>query len=567
MATAEMTLEQQRALALAEAELKLRQQSQPKQDTSFGQDIMRGFRDPIDAAAQLLPRFLEVVTSAGGTLPNEVSDWFAKEAKRVDALNKSVEQQYRASGGEDISAGRFIGNIVSPASIVPAARAGQLVSGGLQVGRQAIRGAGFGPATMLGRAATAAGTAATISPEDRLRSAGEAALGSYVGEGLVGGLGKIARGPVAQKGVAELYEEGVRPTAAQAVGGAVKTAEEKLESVPLIGSAITKAHRRGMETFNTATLKKVVDDLNKDIDEVTAGLPRAAGQGFESPMKRIEIGEIQPGTTGFQQVKGAVKEAYGRLVENTSGEMTPELQAGLQGIRDLAGTLRGSYAKQIDDILKNTVESRFKPGQRVDGVTIKEIDSELTNLAENYTKSSIADERRIGQAIQEAQRQMHLMMESQNPRYATALRNADSAYFKLKRIEQATTSSVANELMTPAQLLQSLRGRNRAGFAQGTMPMQEWGRAAQEVLGNKYPDSGTAGRLGLGDLFAAGVGGLPKAAAAYFGAQGLYSPAVQDFFVQQALKQPGPNRQAVVRGLSALRQPASSAGASFATGY
>jgi hypothetical protein len=430
-----------------------------------------------------------------------------------------------------------------------------------------MAGAGLGPATMLGRAATAAGTAATISPEDRLRSAGEAALGSYVGEGLVGGLGKIMRGPVAQKGVAELFEEGVRPTAAQAIGGAVKTAEEKLESVPLIGAAITKAHRRGMETFNTATLKKVVDDLNREIDAVSAGVPSAPGQAPVSPMQRIEVGDIQPGTTGFQQVKSAVKEAYGRLVENTSGEMTPELQAGLQGIRDLAGTLRGSYAKQIDDILKNTIESRLKPGQRVDGVTIKEIDSELTNLAENYTKSSIADERRIGQAIQEAQRQMHLMMEGQNPDYATALRNADSAYFKLKRIEQATTSSVANELMTPAQLLQSLRGRDRTGFAQGTMPMQEWGRAAQEVLGNKYPDSGTAGRLGLGDLFAAGVGGLPKAAAFYFGAQGAYSPAVQDFLVQQALKQPGPARQAAVRGLSALRQPASATGASFATGY
>lgn len=430
-----------------------------------------------------------------------------------------------------------------------------------------LAGAELGPATMLGRAATSAGTAATIAPEDRLRSAGEAALGSYVGEAGIRGLGKLARGPIAQPGVKELYEEGVRPTAAQAVGGAVKTAEEKMESVPLLGSAITKALRRGMETFNTATLKKVVDDLNRDIDEVTAGLPRAEGQGFESPMKRIEIGEIQPGTTGFSQVKGAIKEAYGRLVDNTSGEMTADLAQGLQGIRDLAGTMRESYAKQIDDILRNTVESRFKPGQRVDGTTIKEIDSELTNLAENYTKSSIADERRVGQAIQEAQRQVHLMMESQNPSYAKALRNADSAFWKLKRIEQATTSSVANELMTPAQLMQSLRGRNRAGFAQGTMPMQDWARSAQEVIGNKYPDSGTAGRLGLGDLFTAGVAGLPKAAALYFGAHGVYSPAIQDFLVQQALKEPGLARQAVVKGLSALRRPASAAGASFATGY
>lgn len=424
----------------------------------------------------------------------------------------------------------------------------------------------LGPASMLGRAGSSAITAAGLAPEDRLKAAGEAGLGSFVGESLLGGLGKIMRGPVAQPGVKELYEEGVRPTFAQAVGGAVKTAEEKLESVPLVGAAITKAHRRGMETFNTATLQKVVDDLNRDIDSVAkTTLPAMPGQVPVAPLKRIEVGEIQPGTTGFKQVKDATREAYGRLVENTSGEMTPDLQTGLQGIRDLASTMRGSYAQQIDDIIKNTIESRFKPGQRIDGVTIKEMDSELTNLADNYTKSSIADERRIGQAIQEAQRQIHLMMESQNPRYATALRNADSAYWKLKRIEQATTSSVANELMTPAQLLQALRGRNRADFAQGTMPMQDWGMAAQEVLGNKYPDSGTAGRMGLGDLFTAGVAGLPKAAALYFGAQGAYAPALQDFLVQQALKQPGPTKAAVARGLSALRPVASGIGASYTT--
>jgi hypothetical protein len=425
----------------------------------------------------------------------------------------------------------------------------------------------LGPASLIGRAASSAVTGAALAPENRLRAAGEAGLGSFVGESLLGGLGKIARGPVAQEGVEELYKEGVRPTFAQAVGGAVKTAEEKSESIPLLGSAITKAHRRGMESFNTATLQKVVDDLNRGLDLTPGTAVAIPGQPMGVPKIKVDVGEIQPGVSGFKQVKNAVKEAYGRLVENTSGEMTPELQAGLQGIRQLAGTMRSSYSQQIDDIIKNTVESRFKPGQRIDGVTIKEMDSELTNLAENYANSSIADERRVGKAIQEAQRQIHEMMASQNPNYSQALRNADSAYWKLKRIEQATTSSVGNELMTPAQLLQSLRGRSRSSFAEGGMPMQEWGRAAQEVLGNKYPDSGTAGRLGLGDLFTAGVAGLPKAAALYFGAQGIYSPAVQDFLVQQAIKSPGPARSAVAKGLSALRGPASAAGASYATGF
>jgi hypothetical protein len=427
-------------------------------------------------------------------------------------------------------------------------------------------GATLGPATMLGRAASAAGTAAALSPEDRMQQAGQAALGSYVGESALRGLGKMLRGPVAQPGVSEAVAEGVRPTFMQALGGPFKTFEEKMESVPLIGPSISGAQRRSMETFNTATLQKIVDDLNRGVGETSTAMS-VPGERLGVQQQIVDIGDIKPGAEGFRQVKGAIKDAYGRLVQQTSGELTPEFEEGLAGIRDLSSTLRESYGKQIDQILKNVVESRFKPGVRVDGQTIKEIDSELTNLAENYSRSSTADERRVGDAIREAQRQLHLMLEQQNPGAADALRNADSAYWKLKRVEQASTSSVANELFTPAQLMQSLRGRNRAQFAEGQMPMQEWARINQEIMGNRYPDSGTAGRLGLNELFTAGVSGLPVAAATYFGGKGLYSPAVQDFLVQRALQQPGPARRAMVRGLSSLYEPASALGASIGTGY
>lgn len=428
---------------------------------------------------------------------------------------------------------------------------------------QYLAGAELGPANLLGRAATAGLTAAATSPENRLEKGLLAAGGSAAAEGTLGGLSRLIRGPVATEEARALYAEGVKPTIGQAMGGMAKTMEEKAESLPLMGQAIAGAHRRGMESFNSTVLRKIVDDLNRGITENAPGAE--LGGRIGPALQRVELDSIKPGAEGFKEVKQAVKGAYDRLVENTSGELTPELKAGLQGVRSLAQTMRKDYRDQINRVMQHSVLSRFKPGQRIDGVTIKEIDSELNQLADKYAKSSIADERRVGDAINEIQAQIRRMMEAQNPNYRQLLRNADSAWWKLKQVERATTSSVGNDLMTPAQLLQSLRAKNRAGFATGDMPLQTLGRNAQEVLGNKYPDSGTAGRVGLADLLATGMGGLPGAASAYFGAKGAYSPSVQDFLVNQAVRGPGPLRAGTARGLEQLRRPASAIGAVFAT--
>ena len=62
------------------------------------------------------------------------------------------------------------------------------------------------------------------------------------------------------------------------------------------------------------------------------------------------------------------------------------------------------------------------------------------------------------------------------------MENANRAWFKVKRMEKAMTSSVGDELATPASLLQSLRQKNPAQFAAGKMPMQDLARLSQNVL-------------------------------------------------------------------------------------
>jgi hypothetical protein len=432
---------------------------------------------------------------------------------------------------------------------------------GVDIAAEAAAMTPMGKLPFLTRLIGAGGTAAALSPEDRAKSGMYGAAGQGIGEGIAKGLGAMFRGPVAAHGVKEFVEAGGEPTIGQALGGGIKPLEEKATSLPFIGTHIAEAQKRALESFNTSTLQGIVDTLNKGIrtgQEVA--LPGQAAIQREL----VDLGKIEPTAEGFSKVKKAVSNAYDNLVSQSSGAMTPELASGLQGIKDLSKNLRPEFRNQIDDILENSVISRFKDGQRVDGRSLKEMLSELRTVGESYNKSSIADERRVGDAAKEAANQLKQMMEMQNPRYAEALSAADNAYRDVKRMETAMTSSVGHEMATPASLLQALRGRNRAGYAEGQMPMQVSARQAQDIIGNKYPDSGSAGRLGLNELIGAGITGIPAGLATFFGGKAFYSPELQKLMVKQSLKEAGPIRSAVGQGLSRMGPYVGSVGAGAA---
>jgi hypothetical protein len=87
----------------------------------------------------------------------------------------------------------------------------------------------------------------------------------------------------------------------------------------------------------------------------------------------------------------------------------------------------------------------------------------------------------------------------------------------------------------------------KAATARGDAILQDWAKAGQQVLGNKYPDSGTAGRVLLG------AGGL---------ATGAISPAIPAALVSGAAAYSAPaQRLALI--LAASRPKGSEAAAKF----
>lgn len=164
-----------------EAEQKAAQQqpaptSRQKLIASTPMRLLQGMRDPIDGGAQMLPRGLEFLTSAGGLAPNRVSDFFGSEAQRVDQGISEAEREYenakKATGFQGTDFARLGGNVVSPVNLAIAARTPALATTTQRV-------FGGGALGALGGLTTPVDTA--NNPDFAATKAGQTVLGAAAG--------------------------------------------------------------------------------------------------------------------------------------------------------------------------------------------------------------------------------------------------------------------------------------------------------------------------------------------------------------------------------------------------
>lgn len=435
---------------------------------------------------------------------------------------------------------------------------------------------GLGPATMLGRGAMSGLTAFLTSPEDRVKEAALGAIGSIGGEQAINLGTKALRGPVAQDFVAGLYEKGVRPTLAQALGGegggGWKGLEEKLSSAPVIGSVIQRAQKRSLESFNTASVKEILNELNTGLLESSESKNLIPAGANALNQEITKIGKIEPGAKGLEHAYNAISKVYDDLAEHSKGTITPQLAEELTSSKTMMHDISQEAGKSFDKLFNQYIGDRIDPNGTVSGRTMKEIDSDLTALISDLKGGGSVD-KNMANAFERIQSSFDSMMDQMNPGYASIKRNADAAYRKLALLGKASTSSVGSELATPANLAQALRAEDtskwKKNFAMNKSDWTDWARQNIDLMGNKFPESGTAARSAIVDLLSAGAathfGILPEALATYGVARAAWSPEVQDFLVRQAMKQPGPQRAIALQGLRKLLEPAGAVGASYAT--
>lgn len=140
------------------------------------------------------------------------------------------------------------------------------------------------------------------------------------------------------------------------------------------------------------------------------------------------------------------------------------------------------------------------------------VEKRLKSLAFKYKASPDPDVREYGELLHDVANQWKTAWRSALPEEAAAtLKDIDAAYTRFVPVRRAAaTGNVTDpDAYTPKRLLLAIRAGDKTpsktNFVAGGLPQQELAAAADKVLGNKVPDSGTTERALLG-LGTAGIG-------------------------------------------------------------
>jgi hypothetical protein len=278
--------------------------------------------------------------------------------------------------------------------------------------------------------------------------------------------------------------------------------------VPFLGDAITAARDRAKNQFNSAAINRGASQVGAQVDDI--------------------------GFSGVKQAGDALSQYYDKALSQVKGVPLND-QAFLDTLVQLssdAKSLVPDMTRKFDKTLDDIVLSRVPSNGVIPSQAYKAIDSDLGSMAATYRGSSNVYEQELGDKLLQLKDLLKQQMRNTNPDVAAMLDKADAGWANLVRVEAAAKAAKNNGgVFTPAQLNMGVQSadnsvRNRA-VARGTALLQDLANAGQQVLGNKYPDSGTAGRLLLGG---AGLGAgfyNPMIPVSLIGASALYTPAAQ----------------------------------------
>lgn len=430
-----------------------------------------GLKDPISGGAQLLPRGLEFITSAGGLAPNRVSEFFGDEKRRVDAMVNAEEQAYqqsrKAEGEEGFDWSRLGGNVANPANLIGLGPASKVLKG-------------MKPVVFAGGVGASQGALQPVyNTEDfeteKLKQAGAGAIGGVAGKKVTEVLGSVAN-PLVTKAEQTMRDLGVQLTPGQLLGKQPKALEEFAQNMPLIGTYISNAKERQLYQFNKGV-------INKALSKVGTKLP-----------------DDVIGRDAVQYTEDVISKQY----DDALSKMNFKLDFGTYTGMTKATKIPASPDKRVEvqDILKRTVYDLLPKNGQVDGQAYKKIESDLRKEATKYINSANAADKSVGEALFGALDSLKEGLKKQNPKMTPQLRRIDSAYGDIAVMRTAAANSGAeNGVFTPKQYQTAVRQRdatrNKSSFGAGRARGQDVSDSAMETISPQI-GSTLEGRLALG---------------------------------------------------------------------
>lgn len=526
--TAPDTATQDEVLSYAQQQFStMNQQSTPQKTeqmpVSSLESVTRGIMDPIEGGAQLLTHALpsSVVQSI-----NNLNNWLADKGIPLDRIpqggidqqikeqEQAYQQKRQAAGETGVDWWRLAGNVASPANLAVGAISAP--ARGALLGEKILSGAASGAGMSMLNPVTEGDYL-----NEKLK---QGAIGGATGAAIpiiAKGISRTVQPQISQD-VKDLIKEGITPTPGQVLGGGFKSAEEKAASLPVVGDVITASQKRGVQQFNTAiynrALKHIGDSLPKD---------------------------KQYGREAYQYLSDKISQEYDDVLTNVKGKLDKKFITDISNIKKMGASLPEQQKNSLYKTIKEEITDKFTKHGLASGETIKKIDIKLRTDAQRFKISQDPYHQDLGNAYEELRQSLKQMIRRINPLSAKSLNDVDRAFAEKVRIRQAMTYTGGEEgIFTPAQFYSAVKmsdkTKGKEAFALGKALSQDIASKGKTVLSNKYPDSGTAGRLMSGGL-ALGAGYMlsPKT----LGLAGLaslpYIPGIQNLAVGALTNRPG----------------------------
>jgi hypothetical protein len=306
---------------------------------------------------------------------------------------------------------------------------------------------------------------------------GLGAVGGAVMPAAAAGIGALL--PIGiSAGARSLINSKVPLTIGQTMGGAIKSAEDKLTSLPVLGDAIRAAQARATVGLNRAA-------LNRTLEPIGEALPQ----------------DMPVGRQAVDYVAQRLGDKYNALLPTMTARTDQQFADEIRGIiADARGQLPSSQFRQFRNIVTSQLPFKAGSSDTLDGPVLQGIDSQLGRQSVGYASDPSFDNRKLGEALGKMKTALSDLVARNNPDKAADLKALNKGWANYVRVRAAASKVGAKDgVFSAPQLSSAVRAADRSigkgDFAKGRALMQDLSGPASAILPSSAPDSGTAGRI------------------------------------------------------------------------
>lgn len=373
---------------------------------------------------------------------------------------------------------------------------------------------------------------------------GGGAAGNIAGQGVAKTLG----GVISPSGgsMRPLYDMGVRPSIGQRVGGVVNSAEEKLQSLPIVGDAIAGTRQRARDQYQIGL-------FNDALGEVGQQLPK----------------EMRPGHEPYAFASKVAKDVYDHARRNLTAQADNDLGVDIGNLQQTVMGLREESQKVFDTVWKGSVARRFQGGV-LSGDAYKDAVSELGKKVAQIRQSKSGDGE-LADALEQAIDALDgAARRHSSPEAVEALNRADRFYAKLVRLQNAGRAAGGDAAtFSPKQYESAVKGSDTSArknaFLSGDALNSDIASLGLR-LGDVVPNSASFDRL----AWAGGAGALGSIEPQTFTLLGtlglLNAPGVRNVVTGAMAPRGGIEQRRVAEILRRISPVAGAAGSGAAIG-